>query len=85
VVVLRRKWCGETAWQWREILAPNEVGLDVIAILSQVSQQATEVEEVMEIGLIAELLLLTQPAEPPEQMRIAAQLRQATKPRESGV
>jgi len=38
----------------------------------------------MDTGLIAELLLLAQPAEPAEQMRIAAQLRQAAQPREGG-
>ena len=42
LVVFRRKWCGQTAWQWREILAANEVGLDGIAVLSQVLEEAAE-------------------------------------------
>jgi hypothetical protein len=82
LVLLERKRSGKiTRLHW-EIFAADEVGLDGM-VGRQTMQQSPEANEIVEAGCVAQRwLLLAQPTEPTEKMRIAAQLRKAVNLRE---
>lgn len=85
LILLRGKRSGEIAGSGRQVFRTNEAGLQRIALGSLIVQQPAERYEVIESGWMAQRrLFFTQPAEPAEQMRIAAQLRELAKVREMG-
>ena len=75
VIVLQGERCGQITRQGRQVSDEDESGLDRIAISSQVMEQATKSDQVTAVSRVAQgRLAFTQPAEPAEQVRIAAQL-----------
>ena len=63
----------------------NEIGRNGVAVGGQVVQQPAQPDEVMVARGVAQgVLLFTERAEPAEQMRIAAQLREPSKLGEGG-
>lgn len=76
---------GKRFWQIvvprREILAANQVGLDVVAVGRQIVQQTTDEDQILSTGFVAQgWILLAQVTEPAQQMRITAELFEAAEP-----
>ena len=72
--------------QWREILATKQVRLKGVAVGGQVVQQAPEAVQIDGARWVAQgRLLCAQPAEPAEQVGVAAQLGKPAELREVGV
>jgi hypothetical protein len=68
----------------REVFATKKIGLNG-AVGGQIIQQPAETNEVIAASFVAQgRLSFTQPAEPAEQMRVAAQLREPAKLGEGG-
>jgi len=86
LIVLRRERSGQILGQRREVLAADKFRLDGVAIGSQIVEQAAEAQQVVSAGFIAQgRILLAHPAEPTEQMGIAAKLREPADLWEGGV
>jgi hypothetical protein len=85
LILLRGERSGQIAGFGREVFSTNEIGLNRVAIGGQIAQQPADLEEALDAGFVFQRwLLFTEPAEPAEQMRIAAQLGEPTKPGEGG-
>jgi hypothetical protein len=79
-ILLRGERSGKIAGLWREVFSTNEIGLNGVAIGGEIIQQPAELNEVSDASLVAQgRLPFTEPAEPAEQMGIAAQLRDLVK------
>lgn len=77
LIVLWRERSGQILGPWREVLAADEVRLDGVAIGGQIVEPAAEAQQVVSAGFIAQgRILFAHPAEPAEQMGIAAKLRE---------
>ena len=60
---------------WREVLAANQVRREGVADGSEVVEYAAEADQIVDARLVAQgRLLCAQPAEPAEQVGVAAQL-----------
>ena len=78
LILLQRKRSGQITRLRRKIFATDEVRLEGMAVGRQTIQQTPETKEIVEAGCVAQRrLLLAQPTEPAEKMRISAQFRKA--------
>ena len=69
----------------REVFAPDEARLNGMAVDGEVVQQTSEIKQIADASLVGQgRRSLAQRTEPVEEMGIAAQLREAVNPRESG-
>jgi|SRR5580700_962100 hypothetical protein len=76
----------QNLWQRREVLATNESGLEGMAVVGAVVQQAAQAKEVIAAGFVGQRrILLDEGLEPTQQMGIAAQLGEAAHLGEVGV
>jgi hypothetical protein len=77
LIVFGRKRLGQIAGARRKILAANQVGLERMTVVGQVPEQTAKPDQMIQAGLIAQgTSLIAKRAEPTQQMRIAAQLRE---------
>ena len=85
LILLRGERSGQIAWLGREVFSANEIGWKGVAVGGQIVQQSAETNEVIIARVVAPgRLLFTEPAEPTEQMRIAAQFGEPAKLGEGG-
>src|SRR6516164_1629175 len=85
LILLRGKWSRKIARFWREVFLTNEIGLNGVAVGSEIVQQPAELKKVTDASFVAlGWLPFSQPAEPAEQMGIAAQLGDLAKLWEGG-
>ena len=69
-----------------EVLQPDEVGLDGMAVGGQVVEQTAELQQVIPAGFVAQRrILFAQPSEPSEHMGVAAKLGKAADLRKGGL
>jgi hypothetical protein len=86
LIVLRREWPGQILGPRREVLAVNQVRLDGVAIGGEIVQQTAKAKQVICAGFIAQgRSLLTHPAEPAEQVGLAAKFREPANVRKGSV
>jgi hypothetical protein len=75
LIVVQRKRSWQIVVAWGKVLATNEVWLQEMPLVGQVAQHAPELDETRLANHIAERrMLLTEEAEPAQQVRISAQL-----------
>jgi hypothetical protein len=85
LIVLQREGSGQIAGFGREVFATEKIGLNGVAVGGQIIQQPAETNEVIAESFVVQgRLSFTQPPEPAEQMRVAAQLREPAKLGEGG-
>ena len=85
LVIVEGKRSGQVVRLRREVFAPDEARLNGMAVDGEVVQQTSEIMQIADASLVGQgRWSLAQRTEPVEEMGIAAQLREAVNPRESG-
>jgi hypothetical protein len=84
LIVFWRQRSGQIVGLWRKVVTANQVRREGVAISGQVVQQAPEAVQIDGARWVRQgRLLCAQPAEPAEQVGIAAQLRRLAELRKS--
>ena len=86
LIVWWRQRFGQIVGPWGEVLAANQVRREGVAVGGEVVEYAAEADQIVDARLVAQgRLLCAQPAEPAEQVGVAAQLGKPAELRKVGV